>query len=109
MLKQLAFFLLLLLIACGGESQTPENQSADAQEVAEVSEGEKIFKLYCIVCHGIDGKLALNGAKDLTISEMTIEERRVNITEGKNLMTPFKGILNDEQIKQVAEYTMTLK
>ena len=100
---------MLPLMACGGEGKTNEKEPAVAQEVAQRSEGEKIYKLYCIVCHGVDGKLALNGAKDITLSEFTLEERIINITEGKNLMTPFKGILSDEQIRQVAEYTMTMK
>ena len=31
------------------------------------------------------------------------------IKNGKNAMTPFSGMLNEEQIKAVAEYTETLK
>ena len=52
--------------------------------------------------------LQLNGAKDFKYSELTYEERVAIITNGRNLMTPFKEILNEEEIKAVAAYTIKL-
>ncbi len=106
---------MLALVSCGGgasestdsSSSAGTASSAPAEEAAP--DGQKIFRTYCVTCHGLDGKLALNGAKDLTVSEVPLEERIVQVTEGKNLMTPFKGILSEEEIQAVAEYTMTLK
>ena len=54
----------------------------------------------------MDGSLKLNGAKDFSESTLNLEERINIITEGKNTMTPFSGILTDEQIKSLAEYTL---
>ena len=67
---------------------------------------KETFKQYCALCHGMDGTLQLNGAKDFSKSVLTLEDRINIITNGKNTMTPFKGILSPEQIRDLAEYTM---
>ncbi|MGB4847232.1 MAG: cytochrome c, partial [Saprospiraceae bacterium] len=83
-----------------------ESSSSGAPSVAE---GEQVYKKYCILCHGADGKLGINGAKDLTVCKLTLDEREAQVKKGKNAMTPFEGILSETQIKSVASYTMTLK
>jgi cytochrome c6 len=89
-----------LIIACGRQ---------EASGSKAVVTGADIYKKYCLLCHGVDGKLGVNGAKDITVSQLTEAERIVLIAEGKNTMTPFKGVLTSEQIKAVAAYTLTLK
>ena len=79
-----------------------ENNSAD------LAAGKTVYKTYCVACHGIDGKLNLNGAKDFTQSTLAIAERKNIITNGKGLMTPFKEVLSEEEINAVAAYTMEL-
>lgn len=74
-----------------------------------VSDGEKLYKNYCTICHGNDGKLAIGGATDLTKSEMSLKERTKIIKEGKGMMAPFEKILSDKEIKAVSKYSMTLK
>lgn len=86
-----------VVIACG------------AGETRGLNEGEAIFKKYCVLCHGVDGKLGLNGAKDITATVLTEAERITLVTKGKNTMTPFEGILTPEQIQAVVAYTFTLK
>ena len=111
----LLFLVLFLITSCGGgDSGEKTDASTSKPETASpvvdnIAAGEKIFRTYCITCHGIDGRLELNGAKDLAISEVPLEERINQVTNGKGLMTPFKGILSDVQIQQVSEYTMSLK
>jgi cytochrome c6 len=61
------------------------------------------------MCHGEDGKLGINGSKDLTKSLLTKEERVLVIKNGRNTMTPFAGILSDNEILAIADYTFTLK
>ncbi len=89
-------------MACAGKEKTTSG-------AGNLGEGEQIYKKYCILCHGADGKLGVNGAKDMTISILTLEERMALVKKGKNTMTPFEGILNEEQIKSVAAYSMTIK
>ena len=86
--------LLLIILSCAEE------------KTADLKLGEKVFKINCVICHGRDGKLAINGAKDLGLSTLSLSDRILIIKEGKNLMTPFKALLNDEQIRAVAQYSL---
>lgn len=110
-LLAICFFAFSLFAACGSaEEQINRRTAAAAQPDAPAvgPDGQAIFRQYCVVCHGADGKLALNGAKDLTVSVLTLEERVNIVANGKKLMTPFNEILSPEEIKAVAEYTQTL-
>jgi mono/diheme cytochrome c family protein len=51
----------------------------------------------------------LNGAKDITVSQLTLQDRVTLIKTGKNLMAPYGSILTTEQIEAVAHYSMALK
>ena len=98
------------LMACGGE--TPSNNgeaSAKPVKIQKKVDGQKIYKTYCVTCHGLYGDMGASGAHDLTASKLSLEEKIEVITNGRNTMTPFKDLLNEEKIKAVAEYTMTLK
>lgn len=113
-----AFVLAIIFFstACGSAEDRINQRATAAQSSKNTKnaavhadpDGMAIFRQYCVTCHGADGKLALNGAKDLTISILTLEERINIITNGKKLMTPFNEILTPEEIKAVAEYTQTL-
>jgi mono/diheme cytochrome c family protein len=94
------FSMGLVFFACSGNESTEKDALA----------GETVFKQYCIACHGADGKLGINNAKDLTASVMPLKDRIHQITEGKagTAMTPFKSMLSEAEIKQVAAYTMKL-
>ena len=96
------FFLFVIAAACGGEAPKDDSANVSAED------GEKIFMQYCLLCHGADGKLGVNGAKDITVSKLTFNERVALIKNGKNIMTPFEGILSEEEMKAAAKYSMTL-
>lgn len=96
----ISLLFIAFIFACAGNTSS---------NTASAVDGEAIYKKYCTLCHGVDGKLGLNGSKDITISKLTEPERIVQITKGKNTMTPFEGILSPEEIKAVAAYSMTLK
>ena len=116
--------LLGLFIACGGSGEKPNAGSAKKEALSAKSmvkksdstssdtvnkKGKLIFKQYCIVCHGADGKLAVSGAKDLSVSTLSKEERILQVTNGKGLMTPYKDILSAEQIANVVDYLEELR
>lgn len=96
----LLFTFAAVILACAGKSTTTADGTPD---------GAAIFKKYCSLCHGTDGKLALNGAKDITVSTLSEAERITLVTKGKTTMTPFEGILSPEEVKAVVAYTFTLK
>jgi cytochrome c6 len=106
-----SFLPVLVLFATIWACGNAEKPTADATPVAqkEAIDGKAIFKVYCVQCHGLYGDMQLNGAKDLGLSILTVEERVAIITNGKNVMTPFKDLLSPEKIQAVAEYTMQFK
>ncbi len=95
--------IILALYGCSGDSSSTSTTSKPAVP------GASTFKKYCTACHGADGKMGLNGAKDLTASTLTQEERVQVITNGRKLMAPYKSILSAEEIEHVATYVGTLK
>lgn len=99
-MKKIILFAVMVsfVLACG-------NTGPSAKEIAD---GKETYKKICVACHGPNGQLALNGAKKFTESTMTLDERITIITNGKGLMTPFKGVLKEEEIRAVAAYTIEL-
>lgn len=109
-MKRLVLFILLpAFAACGGKEETPSTAPVSMVEEKPAVEGAKVFKISCAVCHGPDGKLGLNGSKDLSVSILTLEERIALITKGKGVMPAQENILSAEEIKAAAEYSLTLK
>ena len=97
-----SFLFAGFILACGGKENNKGESTSDA-------DGAAVYKKYCTLCHGTDGKLGVNGSKDITASTLSKAERIQLITHGKNAMTPFKGILSDAEIDAVAAYTFTIK
>jgi cytochrome c6 len=102
------FILLVLGNACGSDTRPTTAQHAAATQPSP-PEGAAVYRQYCVACHGADGKLGLNGAGDLTMSKLSLEERITQIAKGKNMMAPFEEMLSPEEIKAVAKYTLSLK
>lgn len=108
-MKKYYFIALLLgtLFACGGGDESKKNASASNNQPAKKEvDGKKIWKNNCTVCHGLYGDMEVNGAKDLNLSVLKLDERIEIITNGKNVMTPFKGMLSEEEINAVAQFTI---
>ena len=108
-----ALGITALIIACGSESgsesTSDSSSTASTAEATPAIDGKKIYKQYCVTCHGLYGDMGASGAFNLTTSELSVDERVQVITNGRNTMTPFKTLLSEEKIKAVAEYTLELK
>lgn len=91
-------FLLLssVIFACGEKKRKPYPANV-------------LFKQYCSNCHGVDGNLANHGAVKLQFSSLSLEERILVISQGRNAMTGFSRILSQEEIDSIANYTLTFK
>lgn len=95
----------LLFVACGSDSP-----SASAPPgVDSASKGAKLFNMHCTLCHGKDGKLGINGAKDLTISTLSADEMVALVSNGKGVMSPYKNVLSKAEIQAVVEHVRTLQ
>ncbi len=100
-------FVIMMLSACGGE--TPEVKKNTVPQLSDIPLGKLVYKKNCVLCHGAKGNMGLNGSFDLTSSKLTLEERIKVITNGRNTMMPYKSILKENEIKEVAEYIETLR
>jgi len=108
----LSFFIFSCSDAGNGnqKSNTPTAKNTSNQPGDDdLAAGKKLFKKWCIACHGITGDMEVNGAKDLGKSVLSLEERVEIISNGKGLMTPFSGLLLEEEILQLAKYVETFR
>lgn len=97
---------LLLFYSCSN----PNNQkNTEADKTISVEKGAEIFKKKCVACHGVNGELGLNGAANLTLSSLSLQEKIEVVTHGRKTMLSFKGILQPHEIESVALYTEKLK
>lgn len=96
----------LLALACGnnGSSSEPTEMGAEAG----ISKGEQVFRMHCVLCHGANGKLGFNGAKDLTTSTLTKAEMIARVNAGKGTMQPYKNVLTAREIEAVVDHVRSL-
>jgi cytochrome c6 len=95
--------IALVLLGCG------DGRSGSSSSSNPVNPGLAIYKKYCVTCHGADGKMGLNGAANLAISTLSKEESVAIITNGRKMMAPYKSILTEQEISQVADHVLTLR
>lgn len=93
--------------SAGGDTATTPAPMSNSKAAAD--DGKGYYQLYCTSCHGPNGDMGFSGAADLKSSELPKEEVISVIKNGKGLMTGFKNIMTEEQIQQVADYTMSLR
>ncbi|TPG65369.1 c-type cytochrome [Hymenobacter nivis] len=74
-----------------------------------VPPGKALFQQNCARCHGANGKLGLNGAHDLTKSNLNAFGRTYLVTNGMGKMPAFKTKLTPAQIEQLVAYSLTFK
>lgn len=94
--------VLILLSFCLWACSAPKAKK-------ETVSGIEIYKTRCVTCHGTDGKMGMNGAKELPSSPLDAAQRIEVVTYGRKIMPGFKELLSKEEIKAVVDFTMTLK
>ncbi len=92
-----------LVIACGSNDATTE-----AAGSAGTPTGEQLFRMNCTLCHGSNGKLGFNGAKDLTASTLTKGEMIIRVRDGKGTMQPYKNVFTAKEIEAVVDHVRAL-
>ena len=88
---------LLLFVPLAATAQTP------------LLPGQAIFQKNCVRCHGANGKRGLNGAHDLTKSNLNAFGRTYLVANGLGKMPAFGKSLTAAQVQQVVAYSLTLK
>ncbi len=100
----LGALLVAFLMAC-----TSSDPSKPLVESDGSPSGAMIYRNRCVTCHGSNGRMGNNGAKLLPESLLNVEQRIEVVTLGRNIMPAFQEMLTPEEIKAVAEFTLTLK
>ncbi len=100
--KVLASFSFFLIIVSFGLAHKAKQAKA-GQETTAIS-GKEIFEDKCTLCHGGNGKLGLNGAKDLSVTSLNHQAIVDIISQGKNGMAAYSDVLSKDQIEAVASY-----
>jgi alcohol dehydrogenase (cytochrome c) len=93
----------------GGEEAEGEEggEEAAAGAAPNAEEGKEVFAENCSTCHGATGHGG-NGGPDLRTMPLakTQEGAEQQVTNGGGGMPPFKGVLSEEEISNVAAYVV---
>ncbi len=111
--KVLAFIAVFLIVMSYGlaemNKKAKTGPKVDTTAISDpIEAGKLIYSNSCISCHGADGKLGLGGAKDLSVTQLSAEEQKTIIRNGKNAMPGYKD-LSEEQVDGLLQYVATLK
>ena len=77
---------------------------------SDTNNGQKIYQLHCVMCHGVNGKSVMAGAADLNRGEGLFQsDHRLleRIQSGKNACPAYRGILTEQKIFDVIAYIRT--
>ncbi len=91
--------------------QSQKNKIEDARKSKTLPsdiQGQKLYTVLCLQCHGADGKLGVGGAKDLGASTMADADMKSLIRQGKGLMAAFPN-LSHKEVEDLVFYAKTLR
>ena len=77
----------------------------------DMQKGREVYDMHCVTCHGMNGYVI-----DMTIPSFANGDRMFlmdqemlqSVRNGKNMMPAFRGLLSDEEIRDVITYLRTL-
>jgi len=78
---------------------------------SNTSNGQKIYQLHCVMCHGDNGKSVMAGAANFNRGEGLFQSDHKlleRIQSGKNACPAYRGILTEQKIFDVIAYIRTL-
>jgi len=107
--KALAALSVVLILAAYGLAEVNKKQQGSVKVDTSATndpleKGKIVFQnAGCIGCHGEDGKLGLSGAKDLSVTALSVDEQKAIIKNGKSPMPGYKD-LTDEQLNDLVSY-----
>lgn len=101
------------------QASSIENDTVSAEKTAPaiapemtataLTNAQAIYNQLCTTCHGEDGKRGISNAADLSVSTLSLEERKTMILQGKGLMPGYQGQITEQEAEELAAYTQTLK
>ncbi|TAD81938.1 MAG: cytochrome C6 [Oscillatoriales cyanobacterium] len=108
--KRFAAFLLILTLALGVITISPQSALADA--TANPATAAEVFSVNCAGCHSNGGNIIRRGKnlkqKALKKYKMDSIANIANlVTNGKNIMPSYKARLSEQQIIDVSAYVLS--
>jgi len=97
----LLFLIFFGLFSCT-ENKVEENNSNNSNTTESYS--KQLYTLNCASCHGKDGKLGVAGAKDLSQTSLSYDEKKNVILKGQNGMPSFESRLEKEDVDSIIQY-----
>ena len=85
--------------------------SLGAANAASADQGKDLFESNCAACHGMTGTSLLPNAPHFAKGERlekTDEQLCATISGGLNVMPPWKGVMTEQEIREVVVYLRTL-
>jgi mono/diheme cytochrome c family protein len=98
--KKLIFIMLMLTLFFSNTSVA-----------SDANNGQKIYQLHCVMCHGVNGKSVMAGAANFNRGEGLFQsDHRLleRIQSGENACPAYRGILTEQKIFDVIAYIRTL-
>jgi mono/diheme cytochrome c family protein len=102
---------ITIIFACGNDnSKSTTSTSSSAKKAVASVDGKAVYQKNCIACHGVNGDMGVSGAANLAESKLTIAERVTVLKNGREgtAMVSYSSLLDEDEMKAVAEYTLTL-
>lgn len=83
-----------------------------AGQAADIFKGREVYELHCQSCHGIDGRSIEPGTPDFTRGESLFapdSELVRQLREGGGMKPAYRGMLSDDELRDVVAYVRTLQ
>jgi mono/diheme cytochrome c family protein len=95
--------LAALLVAGCGDSR-PDTRATDGR-----ADGAKVYALYCLGCHGADGRRGEGAMRIVDGKRKPDAEIRGVVENGRNEMPGWKQRLRPDELQAVVEHTQRLE
>jgi cytochrome c6 len=107
-MKIVFFTLTLLLFGCQSSSDSSPKKAEPQGKTSQT--GKQLYTTHCTSCHGIDGKLGVSGASDLSKSNLSEQQVTAILSNGRNGMPAMKELLEThENMDSVINYVIQLR
>ena len=87
---------ILIFSSCRNKSKQKNDTVSDNMFMAEVS---RVYGFKCAICHGKEGVSVIKTAPNLTESQMTLEERKIQ-QEFSDVLKSYNSLRNNTRINE---------
>ena len=81
-------------------------------QAADIFKGREVYELHCQTCHGIDGRSVEPGTPDFSRGESLFapdSELVRQLRDGGGMKPAYRGMLSDDELRDVVAYVRTLQ